>query len=381
MKNKLKLLSIFLASAIFASACGTEAATLQTMSAERTEQFQEVIRNVAESMAEEETTDPAKEHLPETAEQEETVQPYIGSPHCTLDDNKSNFPDASKTTEAFDYSQIPEYSTKICIDVNEGQPYFTEKELQSGTSYYISLSELDNLGRCGSNIMALCSSDMPTEERGPIGNIKPTGWNQAKYDPALTESDSPFYQNRCHILCFAASGLNSEARNLITGTRAFNLAMLSYFEEPLLKYLEDHPNMHVLYRGTPIFVNDELMARGILMEAESVEDNGASLKMCKYIYNIQKNVNIDYATGKSTGPEFAGTSSEGQTSEGQASSAVSTTVNSGSVTYIANSSSMKFHTKDCENAAKISAHNKIEMTGTREEAIAEGYEPAGCCQP
>lgn len=279
-------------------------------------------------------------------------------------------------TVEFDYSQIPEYSTEICIDVNEGQPYFTEEELQSGTSYYISLSELDSLGRCGSNIMAFCSSDMPTEERESIGNIKPTGWNQAKYDPALTESDSPFYQNRCHILCFAASGLNSEVRNLITGTRAFNLAMLSYFEEPLLKYLEDNPNMHVLYRGTPIFVNDELMARGILMEAESVEDNGASLKMCKYIYNIQRNVTIDYATGESTGPEFTGTSSEGQTS-----SAVSTTVTSGSVTYIANSNSMKFHTPDCENATKISKRNKIEITGTREEAIAEGYEPAGCCQP
>nr|MCR4902952.1 DNA/RNA non-specific endonuclease [Butyrivibrio sp.] len=190
------------------------------------------------------------------------------------------------------------------------------------------------------------------------------------------ESDSPYLQNRCHILCYAASGLNEEKRNLITGTRTFNLAMLDSFEIPMIEYAEANPEMHILYRGTPVFVGNELMARGMLLEAESVEDHGATFKMCKYFYNIQKNVTIDYATGESSGPEFTGTDSivERNISANEASVSEGTT-------YIANSNSMRFHTTDCENAAKISDHNKVELDCTRQEAIEKGYSPAGCCNP
>ena len=160
MKNKLKILSLFLAATIFASACGTEATALPTMSAERTEQFQEAIRSVAESMAGEETTGPMQERRTETAEQAEAVQSYIGSPYCVLDGNKPDFPDDDKTTEAFEY-----------------------------------YSDLDSLGRCGVAYANICKELMPTEKRGEIGMIKPTGWHTVRYDDIIQDK----YLSLIHI--------------------------------------------------------------------------------------------------------------------------------------------------------------------------------------
>ncbi len=150
MKNRLKILSLFLTAAIFMSACQSGTVIAPTMSAERTEQFQEAIRNVAESMAEKEAADHTRETGTETAETAETVQSYIGSPYCVLDGNKPDFPDADKTTEAFEY-----------------------------------YSDLDSLGRCGVAYANICKELMPTEKRGEIGMIKPTGWHTVRYDDII----------------------------------------------------------------------------------------------------------------------------------------------------------------------------------------------------
>ncbi len=284
----------------------------------------------------------------------------------------------SYTNDSFlSYSSVPDYSGDICISINNDSPFYTEEELASGTSSFIKLSDLDDLGRCGTNTMSLTASELATYERGSIETIKPSGWNQAKYDPDIIESDSPYLYNRCHILCHECSGNDSE-QNLLTGTRAFNLAMLNYFEIPVINCLEDNPDIHVLIRGTPIFFNEELVCRGILLEAESVEDNGASIMMCKYIYNIQKNVVINYATGASDGPSFTGPDSESDLRSYISSEEASIP---DEVTYIGNKNSKKFHSPECENVDSIADYNKVEFTGSRDDVIDEGYEPARCCNP
>ncbi len=277
----------------------------------------------------------------------------------------------------FSYTSVPDYSGDICISINNDSPFYTEKELEQGTSSFIKLSDLDDLGRCGTNTMSLTASELATDERSSTETIKPTGWKQVKYDPEITESDSPYLYNRCHILCHEFSSNDSE-QNLITGTRAFNLAMLEYFEIPVIDCLEDNPDMHILIRSTPIFVNSELVCRGILLEAKSVEDNGASIMTCKYIYNIQPNVVIDYATGTSDGPIYSGVNSE---SDSRSHIAYEETSTLDEITYIGNKNSKKFHTPECENVDSIADHNKVEFTGSRDAVIEEGYEPARCCNP
>jgi DNA-entry nuclease len=212
------------------------------------------------------------------------------------------------SVQPFDLSQVPEYSGQPYIVINDGKPFFTTEDLEKGSQYFVELSDLDSLGRCGSNIMSADYADEASEDRGEIGSIKPTGWVQAKYDPEQTQSDSPYLYNRCHLLAYFLTGLNAEPKNLITGTRDMNIAgQLDAIETPLADYLEANPDKHVLYRVTPEFDGNDLLAKGVLSEAESVEDNGQSFEMCIFSYNAQPSVVIDYSTGASTGPEFTGT--------------------------------------------------------------------------
>jgi DNA-entry nuclease len=234
----------------------------------------------------------------------------------TLDMSDSTVSDPSQgsanvsgsTDTAFSLSQVPEYNGTPYIKVNNGKPFFTAEDLENGKQHFIKLSDLDSLGRCGSNMMSADYADEASEDRGEIGSIKPTGWVQAKYDPEQTQSDSPYLYNRCHLLAYFLTGLNAEPKNLITGTRNMNIAgQLDAIETPLADYLEANPDKHVLYRVTPEFDGNDLLAKGVLSEAESVEDNGQGFEMCIFSYNAQPAVTIDYATGKSTGPKFTGT--------------------------------------------------------------------------
>ncbi|MCF0132469.1 MAG: DNA/RNA non-specific endonuclease [Blautia sp.] len=188
-----------------------------------------------------------------------------------------------------------EYTGADYIELDNGVPGFTETDYKTitGENY----SKLDHLGRCGAAVAMLDSSMMPIAEREEIDQIRPSGWKQKKYE-GIIDSRPPYLYNRCHLIAYALTGQNANERNLITGTRYFNTIAMLPFEKQVMSYL-DESDHHVLYRVTPYFRNDELVARGVEMEAYSVEDNGAGVCFHVFVYNHQPGVVIDYKTGES----------------------------------------------------------------------------------
>lgn len=191
--------------------------------------------------------------------------------------------------------EIPAFSGRPYAVVNGNVPFFTDEE-KSYSRGFESYSELDRLGRCGMAFACIDRSMMPTGKRGDIGFIKPTGWHQAKY-PGLVDSNPPYLYNRCHLIAYCLTGEDANERNLITGTRYMNATGMLPFEEQVAAYLDRSRN-HVLYRVTPVFEGNNLVADGVLMEAYSVEDHGKSIAFCVYCYNVQPGVVIDYRTGE-----------------------------------------------------------------------------------
>lgn len=261
-------------------------------------------------------------------------------------------------TDSFGLESVPAYAGEAYLAVNGNQPYFSEEEYT--TEAFELYSELDGLGRCGVTYANICEALMPTEERGDISRIHPTGWVQNQYD--FVEGKSLY--NRCHLIGFQLAGENDNEKNLITGTRYLNTQGMLPFENMVADYVKETRN-HVLYRVTPVFEGDNLVASGVLMEAWSVEDEGEGICFCVYAYNVQPGVEIDYATGENRAEEGASEPS----------------VSSGEMEYVLNVSSHKFHNPDCSGAAGMSEANRQDYTGTREELIAQGYEPCGNCKP
>lgn len=190
---------------------------------------------------------------------------------------------------------LPAYTGSSYVEINNNKPYFTTEEINTNT--FEIYSELDSLGRCGVAFANVSKELMPTEERGKIGNIKPTGWMQAKYE-GYVDSKPPYLYNRCHLIAYCLTAENANEKNLITGTRYMNVEGMLPFEEKVARYLDYNDN-HVLYRVTPVFEGNNLLASGVIMEAYSVEDNGKGICFCVYVYNVQPGINIDYRTGKS----------------------------------------------------------------------------------
>lgn len=190
---------------------------------------------------------------------------------------------------------IPEFAGVDYVELNNNVPSFNDYDLLTitGEKY----QSLDLLGRCQSVIAMLHKDMMPTQERGEIGHIKPSGWVQAKYE-GVVDSSPPYLYNRCHLIAYGLTGQNDNECNLITGTRYFNVNGMLPFEEKVMSYLRQTGN-RVLYRVTPYFVGIELVARGVEIEAFSVEDNGEGICFNVFVYNHQPGVEIDYATGKS----------------------------------------------------------------------------------
>ena len=190
-------------------------------------------------------------------------------------------------------ADIPEYTDKIYININNNVPYFEENDytIESFERY----SNLDSLGRCGVAFANISKETMPPEgdERGSISSVKPTGWEQAKYD-------GEYLYNRCHLIGYQLSDENANELNLITGTRYFNVEGMLPFENKVADYINENVNNHVLYRVTPVFDGNNLLATGVEMEAYSVEDNGQGICFNVYVYNVQPGVTIDYATGESS---------------------------------------------------------------------------------
>ncbi len=189
--------------------------------------------------------------------------------------------------------EIPQYSDEPYYIVNENMPYFDESDYT--TEVFENYSELDSLGRCGVAYANICDELMPTEERGDIGEIRPTGWHTVKYPEVI---DDLYLYNRCHLIGFQLAGENANEKNLITGTRYFNVVGMLPFENEIASYVHETGN-HVLYRVTPVFTGDNLVADGVLMEAYSVEDSGEGVCFCVFVYNVQPGIEIDYATGES----------------------------------------------------------------------------------
>lgn len=268
-----------------------------------------------------------------------------------------------ETAQAANYDSIgdvPEYSGEPYVEINDNQPEFEEQELV--TVSYEEYSGLDDLGRCGEAEACIGEDLMPAEEREPISQVKPTGWENKEYENV----DGKYLYNRCHLIGYQLSGENANEENLITGTRYMNTEGMLPFENMVAEYVHETEN-HVMYRVTPVFEGDNLVASGVQMEAESVEDDGEGICFNVYVYNIQPEITIDYSTGDNWLSETEGQVAANEESEAQ--------------TYILNTNTHKFHEQDCSGAKDIKEKNREEYTGSREKLISEGYEPCGRCKP
>lgn len=199
----------------------------------------------------------------------------------------------SSGQEVTELSEIPEYSGEPYIEINGNEPDFSEEEC-SEDSFEV-YSELDDLGRCQAAYANVGTDLMPTEKRGSIGQVKPSGWQTVKYDVV----DGNYLYNRCHLIGYQLSGENANEKNLITGTRYMNVEGMLPFENMVADYVKETDN-HVLYQVTPVYDGDNLVADGVQMEAYSVEDEGDGISYNVYVYNVQPGIEIDYATGEST---------------------------------------------------------------------------------
>ena len=264
--------------------------------------------------------------------------------------------------------ELPAYSGKAYVEIDGNVPSFTDEEKAAATASYEFYSAHDALGRCGYAEASVGLDIMPTEERGSIGSVKPSGWHTVKYDVV----DGKYLYNRCHLVGYQLTGENANEKNLITGTRYLNIEGMLDFENLIADYVKETEN-HVLYRVTPIFEGSELVARGVLMEAWSVEDNGVGVCFSVFAYNVQPGVSIDYKTGKSwlSGEEPPAPSEPDEPTEP-----------SGEVmTYILNTSSGKFHLSTCPYAASIAEKNRQEFVGTRDDLLLDDFLPCGTCKP
>lgn len=219
------------------------------------------------------------------------VTSYFGIEIEEYLNNLSNKYKISYTT-SFDLTSIPEFTDKPYVVLNDNQPEFTEEELNKTT--FEEYSELDYLERCGPAFAKVGIQTMPTEERGEIGQVKPSGWKTVKYDGV----DGKYLYNRCHLIGYQLTGENANEKNLITGTRYMNVEGMLPFENMVAEYVRETKN-HVLYRVTPIFEGENLVASGVQIEAKSVEDNGEKICFNVYVYNNQPGITIDYANGNS----------------------------------------------------------------------------------
>ena len=197
-----------------------------------------------------------------------------------------------------DLGDIPPYAGEPFVMIADGVPTFTEEDLT--TESYEYYEELDDLGRCGVTEACVGLDLMPTEHRGSISSVRPTGWVQNQYDWV----DGKSLYNRCHLIGHQLSGEDANRQNLITGTRYLNVDGMLPFENMVADYVKETGD-HVLYRVTPVFQGDELVARGVQMEGMSVEDGGESVLFNVYCYNVQPGVEIDYATGDNWAAEEA----------------------------------------------------------------------------
>ena len=312
-------------------------------------------------------------------------------------------------------ADIPAYTGALCIDINHGMPGFTAQDEACGT--FMQFSDLDFEGRCGTAFARIGPDTVSNEKRGDISQVHPSGWVQRKYSFV----DDGMLYNRSHLIAHQLCGENANEKNLITGTRTFNAVGMLYYEELVGDYVRSTGN-HVLYRVTPLFATNDLVARGVQMEAKSVEDNGEAIQFNVFVYNVEPGVAIDYVTGeswessetpqvtskgsatittaaaaradKAAAGSVNGSKADGESSSGSDASSSGNDAGDGAgrnsassqgaseqQDYILNVKNKKFHKPDCSAGPDISSANKQNFTGTRDQLIARGYSPCGICKP
>lgn len=373
--NKLSYFLTLLLCLCMLVGCGSGAATQVMLKAEDSE---------TESYVETVQTESAENDLGDETEIQAAAQ-------VQSDDSKQKVVHTG-TASAFNAADVPAYSGEPYTAVNNNEPYFTSDNLT--TEAFENYSELDALGRCGVAYANVCLETMPTEKRGSISEVKPTGWHSVKYDNV----DGKSLYNRCHLIGYQLTAENANQQNLITGTRYLNVDGMLPFENMVADYVKETDN-HVLYRVTPIFTGDNLVADGVLMEGYSVEDEGDGICFCVYAYNVQPGITIDYATGDSWLSSEKGnsdSSSGGNSAVSQSAADKSGTQQAAVQTesvketsapvstgteYILNTNTKKFHYPSCSSVKQMKASNKKEYTGSRDDLIAQGYDPCKKCNP
>ena len=287
------------------------------------------------------------------------------------------------------YRDVPAFEGNPYVYVNDGEPTFTDEQraAEPGHEHY---GELDELGRCTAAFAVVGPETQPTEKRGSIGEVRPSGWQMAKYDFV----EGKYLFNRCHLLGYQLTGENANERNLITGTRYLNVQGMLPFENAVADYVDATGN-HVLMAVMPVFEGSELVARGVHMMAESVEDGGEGVAFNVFCYNVQPGVVIDYGTGESmleedatplpdvSGAESApDTASEGAgAGEASEKGATGSAEGKGTTEYVLNTNSKKFHLPSCSSVDQMSPKNREDVEDTRENLIAKGYDPCKRCNP
>ncbi len=368
-KAKVSFLLIFiLVIALSISACGKSSATDATSDSEpEIEEVQEPEQEQVQEADQEES--PTEEQIEEILSIDEIVTSF--EPESSVD--------------------IPDYSGEACVVMNNNIPFFTKENLPTKSFEYY--SELDELGRCGVACANVGQDIMPTEDRGSIGQIKPSGWQTVKYD----NIDGKYLYNRCHLIGYQLSAENANEKNLITGTRYLNVTGMLPFENMIADYVKE-TNNHVLYRVAPIFDGDDLLAYGVLMEAWSVEDEGDGICFNVFVYNVQPDIVIDYANGESyqdvqalAANEAASEDIQNERDRTQEAGGANAPVPQESIEqpepvpvgtdYILNTNTHKFHYPSCGSVKQMAEKNKQAYSGSRDDVIAMGYDPCKKCDP
>lgn len=318
-----------------------------------------------------------------------------GQPSAELPDGSAigEAPAASEPAPADDSGEVdpealPAFSGEPYVEIDGNVPHFSDEDKARGQ--FEEYAPLDALGRCGEAFALVGHETQPTEKRGSIGMVKPSGWHISKYDWV----DGKYLYNRCHLIGYQLAGENANDRNLVTGTRYLNTEGMLPFENDIDDYVDATGN-HVLYRVTPVFEGSELVARGVHLEALSVEDGGSGVSFNVYCYNAEPGVAIDYATGDNwadpnvPGPlgGGAGESADAGSADGEDGASAAAAGEGSSeqggeqADYVLNTNTKKFHRPDCPSVSKMKAANRQDFHGTRDEAIAQGYEPCAICKP
>ena len=272
---------------------------------------------------------------------------------------------------ALEAEEVPAYEGFATAEVDGGEPSFTQEEVGYALSNegFESYSRLDSLGRCGAATACVGPETMPAagEERSSISEVRPSGWHSSRYD--FVDGESLY--NRCHLVGWQLSAENANERNLVTGTRSMNAQGMLPYENEVAEYV-DRTGNHVLYRATPIFSGDELVCRGVQMEALSLEDGGEGVSFNVFCYNVEPGVDIDYATGDNAEDPSGGVGDEVRSADrGE----------EGARDYVLNTNTMRFHDPGCPSVTEGSRRNMREWRGSRDELVARGYEPCGRCDP